>query len=121
MLKWVNVKELVRLDLDESKSLGIMRLDWSGSRVDEVCNQWYPSQQFDEVITKYDISIQSLQEGLNELIFNQLNVFNQVIVHCGGEGYSYEQTFKVETSDFNFFIRLKPVRGECSHIFVYYR
>ena len=32
MLKWINVKELVRLDLDESKSLGIMRLDWSGSR-----------------------------------------------------------------------------------------
>ncbi|MDB8460422.1 hypothetical protein PNU73_14135, partial [Turicibacter sanguinis] len=78
MLKWINVKELVRLDLDESKSLGIMRLDWSGSRIDEVCNQWYLSQQFDEVITKYDISIQSLQEGLNELIFNQLNVFNQV-------------------------------------------
>lgn len=57
MLKWINVKELVRLDLDESKSLGIMRLDWSGSRIDGVCNQWYPSQQFDEVITKYDISI----------------------------------------------------------------
>ena len=85
MLKWINVKELVRLDLDESKSLGIMRLDWSGSRIDEVCNQWYLSQQFDEVITKYDISIQSLQEGLNELIFNQLNVFNQVIEQCGGE------------------------------------
>ena len=29
MLKWINVKELVRLDLDESKSLGMMRLDWS--------------------------------------------------------------------------------------------
>ena len=98
-----------------------MRLDWSGSRADEVCNQWYSSQQFDEVITKYDISIQSLQEGLNELTFNQLNVFNQVIEQSGGEGYSYEQTFKVQTSDFNFFIRLKPVRGECSHIFVYYR
>ena len=121
MLKWINVKELKQLGLDESKSLGMMRLDWSGSRIDEVCNQWYPSPQFDEVITKYDISIQSLQEWLNELIFNQLNVFNRVIDQCGGESYSYEQTFKVETSDFNFFIRLKPVRGECSHIFAYYR
>ena len=121
MLKWINVKELIRLELDESKSLGIMRLDWSGSRIDEVCNQWYPSQQFDGVVAKYDISIQSLQDTLNELIFHQLNVFSQVIEQCGGEGYSYEQTFKVETSDFNFFIRLKPVRGEYSHIFVYYR
>ena len=42
MLKWMNVKELIPVELDESKSIGMMRLDWSGSRGDEVCNQWYP-------------------------------------------------------------------------------
>ena len=44
MLNWINVKELKELGLEETKALGRMRLDWSGSRRDEVCNQWFPSQ-----------------------------------------------------------------------------
>ena len=121
MLKWINVKELVRLDLNESKSLGIMRLDWSGSRGDEVCNKWLPSQQFDDVVDKYSISIPALQVLINELIFEQLDVFSQVINRCGGEGYRYEQLFKVETTDFNFYLRLKPVKDEYSYLFIYHR
>ena len=46
MLNWINVKELKELELEEKKALGRMRLDWSGSRKDEVCNQWFPSQHF---------------------------------------------------------------------------
>ena len=92
MLKWMNVKELNRFNLDESKALGAMRLYWFGSRVDEVCNQWYPSQRFDGVIENHDISIQSLKELLNFLIFEQLDVFDKVVDRCVGEGYRYEQT-----------------------------
>ena len=119
MLNWINVKELKELGLEEKKALGRMRLDWSGSRTDEVCNQWIPSQQFEEVIAQSDISIPLLQETLNELIFNQLDVFGKVIEKCEGEGYGYEQLFKVETSAFDFFVRLKPVRDEYSYVFVY--
>ena len=115
----MNVKELKELGLEEKKTLGRMRLDWLGSRRDEVCNQWFPSQRFEEVITQYDISIQQLQPELNELIFNQLDVFEKVIETCGGEGYKHEETFKVESESFNFFIRLKPVQDDYSHLFVY--
>ena len=72
MLKWINVKEFVPVELDESKSIGMMRLDWSGSRRDEVCNKWLP-------------------------------------------------LFKVETTDFNFYLRLKPVKDEYSYLFIYHR
>ena len=119
MLNWINVKELKELGLEEKKALGRMRLDWSGSRTDEVCNQWIPSQQFEEVIAQSDISIPLLQETLNELIFNQLDVFGKVIERCGGTGYGYEQLFKVETDALNLFVRLKPVRDEYSYVFVY--
>ena len=68
MLKLINVKELVPVELDESKSIGMMRLDWSGSRRDEVCNKWLPSQQFDDVVDKYSISISALQVLINEWI-----------------------------------------------------
>ena len=119
MLNWINVKELKELGLEETKALGRMRLDWSGSRRDEVCNQWFPSQHFEEVKAQSDISIPLLQETLNELIFNQLDVFGKVIEKCEGEGYGYEQLFKVETSALNLFVRLKPVRDEYSYVFVY--
>lgn len=119
MLNWINVKDLKELGLEETKVLGRMRLDWLGSRRGEVCNQWFPSQQFEEVMAQSNLSIPLLQETLNELIFHQLDVFGKVIEKCGGKGYGYEQLFKVETSAFNFFIRLKPVRDDYSHVFVY--
>ena len=121
MLKWINVKELVPVELDESKSIGMMRLDWSESRRDEVCNKWLPSQQFDDVVDKYNISIPALQVLINELIFEQLDVFSKVIDRCIGEGYHYEQLLKVETTDFNFYLRLKPVKDEYSYLFIYHR
>lgn len=119
LTKWINVKELVRLELDENKSLGIMRLDYCGSRTNEVCNQWFPSQQMNQVLMEHQILIQQLQKELNELIFNQLDVFDKVIEKCSGEGYKHEETFKVESECFNFFIRLKPVQDDYSHLFVY--
>lgn len=121
MLKWINVKELVPVKLDESKLIGIMRLDWLGSCEDTVCNKWIAAQQFDDIVKKYNVSIPTLQALVNELIFEQLDVFSKVIDRCGGEGYSYEQTFKVETTDFNFYLRLKPVKDEYSYIFIYQR
>ena len=40
---WINVKELVRLALDENKSLGIMRLDYCSSRPNEsAINGFHP-------------------------------------------------------------------------------
>ena len=119
LTKWINVKELVRLGLDENKSLGIMRLDYCSSRPNEVCNHWFPAAQMNQVLMEHPISIQQLQQELNELIFNQLDVFDKVIEKCGGEGYRHEETFKVESDSFNFFIRLKPVQDDYSHLFVY--
>ncbi|MBP3907588.1 hypothetical protein [Turicibacter sanguinis] len=116
---WINVKELVRLGLDENKSLGIMRLDYCSSRPNEVCNQWFPSPKMNQVLMEHPISIQQLQQELNELIFNQLDVFDKVTEKCGGEGYKREETFKVESESFKFFIRLKPVQDDYSHLFVY--
>ena len=49
----------------------------------------------------------------------KLDVFDKVIEKCGGEGYKHEETFKVESESFDFFIRLKPVQDDYSHLFVY--
>ena len=57
--------------------------------------------------------------GIEWINFNQLDVFDKVIEKCGAEGYKYEETFKVESKCFNFFIRLKPVQDDYSHLFVY--
>lgn len=53
MMKWMNVKELPSLGLDEFKSIGMMRLDWLGSRKDEVSNQWFPDPLFDQAKGKF--------------------------------------------------------------------
>ena len=118
MLHWINVKQLKRLGLDENKALGIMRIDWCGS-YRKICNQWFPSQNYSTSIQNHQICIETLKQQLNDLMFNVLNTFEKVIERCQGEGYQYEETFRVEGDEFNFFIRLKPVRDECSHIFVY--
>lgn len=119
MLEWINVKELNQLGLDKSKLLGVMRLDWSGSRINEVCNQWFPEEQLEIIIANNELSVRSLQNQINEIIFKQLDTFDKVIHRCKGEGYSYEETFRIQTDDFNFFVRLKPVSGEYSYIFSY--
>ncbi|EGC92670.1 hypothetical protein HMPREF9402_2874 [Turicibacter sp. HGF1] len=118
MMQWINVKQLKRLGLDENKGLGIMRIDWCGS-YSEICNQWFPSQNYLSIIQNHHICIETLKQQLNDLMFNELNIFEKVMERCQGEGYQYEETFKVEGDEFDFFIRLKPVRDECSHIFVY--
>ena len=119
LTKWINVKELVRLGLDENKSLGIMRLDYCSSRPNEVCNQWFPSSQMNQVLMEHPISIQQLQQELNELIFNQLDVFDKVIEKCSGEGYKHEETFKVESECCNVLIRVKRVQDDYSDLFGY--
>lgn len=119
MLDWINIKELEELTLDKSKLLGVMRLDWSGSRMNEVCNQWFPKEQLEMVLTDSGLSVCSLQNHINEIIFKYLDNYDKVIDRCKGEGYSHEETFKIQTNDFSFFVRLKPVMGEYSYIFAY--
>lgn len=116
--QWINVKQLKQLRLDKNKSLGIMRIDWCGS-YGQLCNQWFPSQNDSSMIQTHPICLETLNQQLNDLMFHQLNTFEKVINRCQGEGYQYEETFKVEGEEFDFFIRLKPVRDEYSHIFVY--
>ncbi len=119
MLDWINVKELTQLGLDKSKLLGVMRLDWSGSRINEVCNQWFPEEQFWVLINDSKVTVDSLQKQINDLIFNHLDTFDKVVNRCEGEGYNHEETFKIQSDDFKFFVRLKPVSGEYSYIFSY--
>lgn len=118
-MKWMNVKELNVLGLEEHKAIGMMRLDWLGSRKDEVCNQWFPDPMYDS--TRGSISYQQLQQELNELIFDELGTFEQVIQRCEGEGYDHEVVFKVEGKELNYFIRLVPVQTSYSYIFVYFK
>ena len=117
MMKWMNVKELPSLGLDEFKSIGMMRLDWLGSRKDEMCNQWFPDTLFDQAKGKF--SHQQLQQELYHLMLDELGTFEHVLKHCQGEGYRYEEVFKVQGQEVNYFIRLVPVQTSYSYIFVY--
>lgn len=119
-MKWINVKELKVLGLDEHKAIGMMRLDWLGSRKDEVCNQWFPDPMYDSRRGK-EFSCQQLQHEINKLIFDELGTFEKVIQRCEGKGYDHEVVFKVEGKDLNYFIRLVPVQSSYSYIFVYFR
>ncbi len=53
-----------------------------------------------------------------ELDMTTMNIINN-LNRLEGEGYSYEETFRIQTDDFKFFVRLKPVSGEYSYIFSY--
>lgn len=60
MLDWINVKNLNELGVDKSKLLGVMRLDWSGSRINEVCNQWFPEEPLEDILANNKLTIHSL-------------------------------------------------------------
>lgn len=52
-------------------------------------------------------------------MFDELGTFEHVLKHCQGEGHRYEEVFKVQGQEVNYFIRLVPVQTSYSYIFVY--
>ena len=82
-----------------------------------MCNQWFPAPLFDQAKGKF--SHQQLQQELNHLMFDELGTFEHVLKHCQGEGHRYEEVFKVQGQEVNYFIRLVPVQTSYSYIFVY--
>lgn len=97
--------------IDNSKRLGTMRVDWYDGKLS---NQWNPTGLLDSKL----IALKVLQEELNYIQFELLYSFENVVKLCDGVGYDNE-TLLYFVGEFNYCIRLIPVRDAYSYIYVY--
>lgn len=113
-------KELVKgiiFKIDNTKKLGVMRIDWCGSN-DKLCNKWIPSKLLTDLKTSSTIDLKKLQQELNELQFDLLLSFQKVEKYCHGTGYDKEKLFSISMT-YNYAIKLVPTQDSYSYIFVY--
>jgi hypothetical protein len=114
-------KDLVKdvtFQIDETKRLGVMRIDWAGSG-DKLCNQWNPSKLLTDLKTSSKIDLSKLQQELNHLQFELLSSFQRVEKYCNGTGYDKEQIFTISLDCYNYAIKLIPVKDAYSYIYAY--
>jgi hypothetical protein len=103
-------------ELNESKMLGTMRIDWYDGRL---CNQWNPTNLLTELKASSKIDLSKLQKELNYLQFELLSSFQRVEKYCGGIGYDREILFSVSLDVANYALKLIPVKDAYSYIYVY--
>lgn len=108
----------ITFQIDDTKKLGVMRIDWAGSR-GNLCNQWNPTKLLMELKTGSKIDLKKLQQELNYLQFELLSSFERVQKYCKGTGYDKEQIFTISLDYYNYAVKLIPVKDAYSYIYVY--
>ena len=99
--------------IDNSKRLGTMRIDWYDGKL---TNQllYYPTGLLDSKV----IDLNVLQEELNYIQFELLYSFEKVVKLCDGIGYDKE-TLLYFVGEFNYIVKIIPVRDSYSYIYSY--
>lgn len=108
----------ITFQIDETKRLGVMRIDWAGSG-GKLCNQWNPTNLLTELKTDSKIDLGKLQQELNYLQFELLSSFQRVEKYCGGTGYDRETLFSISLDSADFAIKIIPVKDAYSYIYTY--
>jgi hypothetical protein len=114
-------KDLVKgitFEIDETKRLGVMRIDWANSG-DKLCNQWNPTNLLIDLKTSSKIDQRKLQYELNHLQFELLSSFQRVEKYCGGSGYDRETLFSISLDLADYAIKLIPSKDTYSYIYTY--
>lgn len=106
----------ITFQIDETKRLGTMRIDWYDGKL---CNQWNPSKLLIDLKTSSKIDLGKLQQELNYLQFELLSSFQRVEKYCNGTGYDKEQIFTISLDCYNYAIKLIPVKDAYSYIYAY--
>lgn len=104
-------------EINNDKRLGTMRIDWYDGRL---ANQWNPNKLLIELNESRKINLKVLQKELNYIQFELLSSFEKVTGLCDGIGYDKETNLYFRWN-FNYIIRLIPVRYSYSYIYVYRR
>ncbi|MDO4927383.1 MAG: hypothetical protein Q3980_17225 [Turicibacter sp.] len=116
MLQLVPLQECEEVTLTNEEKLGVMRIDWFDGRIS---NQWFPTDTFQILCTDNEISIPTLQEEINDIMFELLKDLSSVIDLCMGDSYQHECTYYVQGKEVNYYVRLIPVEDAYSVIMVY--
>lgn len=101
--------------IDNSKRLGTMRIDWYDGKLS---NQWNPTELLIKLNETKEIDLKTLQKELNYIQFELLYSFENIVKLCDGVGYDNE-TLLYFIGEFNYGIRLIPIRDVYSYIYVY--
>ena len=112
-MKRLSKVERQQLNLLKQQQFGIMRIDWVS---EQIANSWIAKEameQADGELTKI------IQRELNELMFDQLPLFEHVLTWCGGHGYDKEVLLHREGIGADYYIRLIPIQDTTSAIHVY--
>lgn len=112
-------KELTKglvFELDETKRLGTMRIDWYDGKL---CNQWNPTELIINLNDNSEIDLGKLQRELNYVQFQLLSSFEKVEGCCGGTGYENELLFSISLEIAEYAVKLIPVKDAYSYIYAY--
>ena len=116
MLQLVPLQECEEITFTNEEKLGVMRIDWFDGRIS---NQWFPTDRFQMLCEENEISILTLQEEINDIMFELLKDLSSVIDLCMGRSYQHECTYYVQGKEVNYYVRLIPVEDAYSSIMVY--
>ena len=116
MLELVSLQECGEVTVTQDEKLGVMRIDWFDGRIR---SKWFPTDRFQMLCEENEISIPTLQEEINEIIFELLKDLSSVIDLCMGDSYQHECTYYVQGKEVNYYVRLIPVEDDYSSIMVY--
>lgn len=103
-------------EIDNSKRLGTMRIDWFDNRL---ANQWNPTEFLIKLNDSNSIDLKLLQEELNYIQFEILDSFQEVSRLCEGIGYDSETYLYARTEVFDYILKLIPTKDAYSYIFVF--
>ncbi|MBT9830300.1 hypothetical protein [Clostridium baratii] len=103
-------------DYNSKELLGIMRFDfYDGS----LANSWNERELIKRLKEENKIYLKVLQLELNEIQFELIKSYEEVIKLCDGEGYDNETLLYIECEKFKYVIKLVPVRDNYSYIYAY--
>ena len=103
-------------DYNSKELLGIMRFDfYDGS----LANSWNEKELIKSLKEENKIDLKTLQMELNEIQFELIKSYENVIKLCDGEGYENETLLYIEYKKFKYVIKLIPVKDSYSYIYAY--
>lgn len=103
-------------DYNSKELLGIMRFDFYN---ESLANSWNEKELIKRLKEEKKINLKVLQIELNEIQFELIKNYEEVIRLCDGEGYDNETLLYIEYEKFKYVIKLIPVKDSYSYIYAY--
>ena len=112
------LNEKISFNADKDLWLGNLRFDFYDSK-EKLCNKFFPSDLIYELDKQEVISLKKIQEEVNIIQFDMIKNYNNLVLLCGRQGYSFEKVLYIEMKEANYAIKLVPTNDSYNYIYIY--